>query len=136
MASPTTQSQPVTFSSAQDENSAIAQSLAARRRRSLASVLRDFRIGRSAHKTIDDRVVQEELEEEDDDEYEDPERVNTLDLEAYKRAMGDTIKIEQSGEIIDPDSIETEAAGLELVWDGELLIMNHARQFLISSSLV
>ncbi|OXB39900.1 hypothetical protein LQV05_000291 [Cryptococcus neoformans] len=117
MTSPTTQSQPVTFPFAQDENSAIAQSLAARRRRSLASVLRDFRIGRSAHKTIDDRVVQEESEEEDDDEYEDPERVNTLDLEAYKRAMGDTIKMEQSGEIIDPDSIETEAAGLEFVWD-------------------
>lgn len=128
MATSTNQSQPVTFSSDQEENSSIAQSLAARRRRSLASILRDFRLGQSpGNKTIRDSVVQEESEEEEEEGNEDdhPERVDTVDLEAYKRAMGDAIKMLQGGETIDPDSIESEPGELEFVWDGELLIMNH-----------
>lgn len=129
MATSTNQSQPVTFSSDQEENSSIAQSLAARRRRSLASILRDFRFGQSrGNKTTRDSVVEEESEEEGEEEGNEddhPERVDTVDLEAYKRAMGDAIKMLQGGEIIDPDSIETEPAELEFVWDGELLIMNH-----------
>ncbi|WVO22087.1 uncharacterized protein IAS62_003412 [Cryptococcus decagattii] len=121
MATSTNQSQPVTFSSDQDENSSIAQSLAARRRRSLASILRDFRFGQSqGNRTTRDSVVQEESEEEGEEEGNEddhPERVDTVDLEAYKRAMGDAIKMLQGGEIIDPDSTETEPAELEFVWD-------------------
>lgn len=70
--------------------------------------------------------MQEESEEEGEEEGNEddhPERVDTVDLEAYKRAMGDAIKMLQGGEIIDPDSTETEPAELEFVWDGELLIM-------------
>ncbi|XAO23917.1 hypothetical protein I312_102702 [Cryptococcus bacillisporus CA1280] len=121
MVTSTNQSQPVTFSSDQEENSSIAQSLAARRRRSLASILRDFRFGQSpGNKTTRDSVVEEESEEEGEEEGNEddhPERVDTVDLEAYKRAMGDAIKMLQGGEIIDPDSIETEPAELEFVWD-------------------
>ncbi|TYJ54105.1 hypothetical protein B9479_005201 [Cryptococcus floricola] len=121
-----------------DDSTAIARSLAARRRRSLASLLRDFRTqrqeqqkqGGSRSTRVDEESGEENLSEEEGEEQ--PARFDTIDFEAFQRAVGDPVKIEgQDGHVIDPEAIKDDME-LEYVWD--VLFENQRGAYLLGTA--
>ncbi|WVQ72463.1 hypothetical protein IAR50_002015 [Cryptococcus sp. DSM 104548] len=130
---------PGTSPTDRDETFAIARTLAARRRRSLASVLRDFRFQRqelqkqrpgSSSARVEEETGEEDMSEgEGEDE---PARVDTIDFEAFKKAVGDPVKIKgEDGMLVDPEAIGDEMEP-EYVWD--VLFENQRGTYLLGTA--